>query len=372
MASKNPVATYPIKVKWGRSHPLFIYDVLHQYGWKLQPISLFPILKMTNEKNYLVKAVKIFMVLFVVAIPIVWLALTQVNFGGDLTRIGKISDDLFAPQQYTFDTSKDINTNFDEAEILVIGDSFSINLQWQKEFNKHSDISIATITWEDALKGCVADKKSPFFFKGSTIIFQSVERNFKKNVSSQIPCLKPELAIPPKNLVYEHHAKTKKVFDLNGQFWVGISSIINTNLIKYFDSYYKIYNQYSSAKIIPIDDGCKFFSNSLCEYALIYKNDLDTEQFNVNLIDKMTKLNRQLEDKRVIWIIVPNKYSVYVESKNQRFFELVHKSGLGPDLFFDFINNKKIIPDLYQPNDTHLSGNGFSYLGKRIYSFTKN
>jgi hypothetical protein len=61
-----------------------------------------------------------------------------------------------------------------------------------------------------------------------------------------------------------------------------------------------------------------------------------------------------------------------VESKNQRFFELAHKSGLGPDLFFDFINNKKIIPDLYQPNDTHLSGNGFSYLGKRIYSFTKN
>jgi hypothetical protein len=327
---------------------------------------------MTIEKNYLIKAVRMFMVLFIVTIPLVWLALTQIYFGGDLTRIGKISDDLFAPQKYTLNLSPQVSDNFNTAEILVIGDSFSINLQWQKELKKHKSTSIATITWEDARNGCITDKKSPYFFKGSTIIFQSVERNFKRNLLSQLPCMNPSLAIKPKNLAYKPHDKTKRIFDLNGQFWVGILSIVNANLIKNIDSYHKIYNQYSSAKIIPIDDGCNYFSNLLCKYALIYKPDLSTENFSVNLIEKMKNVNESLVKKHLIWVVVPNKHSVYVNPKNQEFGELIYKNKLGPDLFTDFIKNKIVVIDLYQPNDTHLSGDGFSLLGKRINSFMSN
>ena len=144
------------------------------------------------------------------SIPIVWLALTQVKFSGDLTRIGKISDDLFSPEKYSLDLSPQVSGNFHTAEILVIGDSFSINLQWQKELKKYKSTSIATITWEDARSGCVTDKKSPYFFKGSIIIFQSVERNFKRNLLSKFPCVNPELAIQPKNLVYSPDTKPKK------------------------------------------------------------------------------------------------------------------------------------------------------------------
>lgn len=327
---------------------------------------------MIADHKHFINAVKAFAIAFIVITPIVWLSLTQINFQGDLTRIGKISDSLFAPQKYTLDLFPQVSGGFNEAEILVIGDSFSINLQWQKELRKHTSNSIATITWEDARNGCVTDKESPFFFKGSTIIFQSVERNFKRNLLSQLPCITPNLAIQPKNLAYAPNPKTKKFFDLNGQFLVGISTFFNTNLIKNIDSYYKVYNKYSSAKIIPIEDGCNYFSNVLCKYALIYKPDLSTENFSLNLIEKMKNVNESLEKKRLIWVVVPNKYSVYVDPKNQEFGKLIYKNKLGPDLFSDFINNKKVVIDLYQPNDTHLSGDGFTLLGKRVNSFISN
>jgi len=105
------------------------------------------------------------------------------------------------------------------------------------------------------------------------------------------------------------------MLDLNGQFWVGFLTIINTQLIKRIDGYYKLYNQYSSAKVIPIDNGCDYFSNFFCQYALIYKNDFSTEKFNANLLGKMIEINQSIKDKRLIWIIVPNKYSTYIESK---------------------------------------------------------
>lgn len=85
----------------------------------------------------------------------------------------------------------------------------------------------------------------------------------------------------------------------------------------------------------------------------------------------MIEINHLMKDKRVIWVIVPNKYSTYMESKNQIFASLVYEKKLGPDLFSDFIAAKKSILDLYQPNDTHLSGNGFKYLGKIINDFTE-
>jgi len=105
---------------------------------------------------------------------------------------------IYSPPKYTFDLSSQASDSFDTSEVLVIGDSFSINLQWQKELKKHRPISIATITWEDAINGCVTDKKSPYFFKGSTIIFESVERNFKKNLLTQLSCINPQSAIQPK------------------------------------------------------------------------------------------------------------------------------------------------------------------------------
>ncbi len=326
---------------------------------------------MAEEKKHLTKAVKIFLVIFIIITPAVWVSLMHLNFEGDLTRIGKVSDNLFAPGEYTIDLSPQKNADFEKAEILVIGDSFSINLQWQKELQKNKSATIATITWEGAIKGCVTNEKSAFFFKGSTIIFQSVERNFIKNLTRLTSCPNIDLAKKPDLIVYEPQTKAKKFFDLDGQFFVGILTIINSNLIKSFDSFYKIYNIYSSAHIVPINDGCNYFSNSHCKYLLVYKNDLKTERFDTTPIDKMVKINASLPNKRLIWVIVPNKYSIYIDFKNKEFFDLVHEKRLGPDLFSDFTKNKTSIVDLYQPNDTHLSGTGFTYLGKRIKAFIK-
>lgn len=116
---------------------------------------------MTTQTKFIGLIVKRFMIIFAVVTPFVWLSLTATNFEGDLTRIGKISDDLFAPKKNILDLSPHESDNFNTSEILVIGDSFSINLQWQKELQKSKQVSIATITWEDAVNGCITDKNSP-------------------------------------------------------------------------------------------------------------------------------------------------------------------------------------------------------------------
>ena len=142
------------------------------------------------------------------------------------------------------------------------------------------------------------------------------------------------------------------MFNLYGQFLVGITTIFNTNLIKNIGLYYKLYNKYSAAQIIPIENGCSYFSNLLCQYALIYKPDLSTGNLSIDLINKVETINNSIENKRVIWVIVPNKYSIYVEPHNQVFGSIIYEKRLGPDLFSDFIKKKKTLIDLYQPNDS--------------------
>lgn len=72
---------------------------------------------------------------------------------------------------------------------------------------------------------------------------------------------------------------------------------------------------------------------------------------------------------QVTWLIIPNKSSVYHRGVDEKFWQELETKNLGPNLLNNFRKEKYNIKDLYKPNDTHLSNQGYTELGKITYQF---
>jgi hypothetical protein len=132
-----------------------------------------------NSLNHSIKkACLIFACLFALSIPIVWGSLFFTNYQGDLTRVGKWMESDFGwrEPQPSIDPKFLVSSNLQEADVLVIGDSFSENLHWQSVLTQ-SGKKVATIHWgaigficEDFSKQLKASG-----FRGKQIIIQAIE-----------------------------------------------------------------------------------------------------------------------------------------------------------------------------------------------------
>jgi len=114
-----------------------------------------------------------------------------------------------------------------------------------------------------------------------------------------------------------------------------------------------------------------FFSNKLCQFGLFYHQDYTQPAISIKTIENIRAINKQLSNYNVIWLIIPNKSSVYQRDLPLDFWQSVAKNQLGPDLLKIFRHEKYHIKDLYKPNDTHLSTNGYLYLGQTVVEHIK-
>lgn len=330
---------------------------------------------MTIE-NYLIKAVRMFMVLFTVTIPLVWLALTQVNFDGDLTRIGKLSENDFGwrLEQNKIQPNLLVQYSVDEAEILIIGDSFSIPMIWQTILVKNN-LKPITFHWNSI--GPICDNFNEIIsksgFKGRKIIFQIVELGAEERIRKSLNCL----AIPKNSLqtvAVNKEIPTKLDYsqkvNLSGKFLVGLETKINSWGLNLITDYWTILNKRSkSSHLLPIENGCILFSNSLCHLGLFYHQDYTKSSIPADLTTKIKRINTTLKTYQVTWLIIPNKSSVYHRGVDEKFWQELETKNLGPNLLNNFRKEKYNIKDLYKPNDTHLSNQGYTELGKITYQF---
>ncbi|MDB5815352.1 MAG: hypothetical protein JWN23_2469, partial [Rhodocyclales bacterium] len=76
---------------------------------------------------------RIYGVGFVVCFAFLWITLLTPVAYGDLTRIGRISEAEFAALTPApkFDAANLVDSPVSTADVLVIGDSFSIRFAWQ-------------------------------------------------------------------------------------------------------------------------------------------------------------------------------------------------------------------------------------------------
>jgi hypothetical protein len=303
---------------------------------------------------------------------------------GDLTRMGRFSERDFGWQlpRPAIPPEQLKDYPLAEADILIIGDSFSVSRVWQSKLIMDG-LKVSTLLWAELgtwqkLKtaealphdlGVVLRKSG---FKGHYLIIESVEQLFQKRMKSlakeSYPIVKNKVIIDKSFPLYPFtQRETISLNKLNGADW-GVKAVYNK--IKISLNLPEKYLKSSAVQAVKFD-GCQLFSHHLCQYAIFVDEDFKKETFNS--IDNILEINKNLQavDIQPIWMMVPDKATVYLGygTLNKHPYQNIWQSFaqypelIAPDLGTEFTQQSRLIKDFYMPNDTHLSTNGFLYLG---------
>ncbi len=316
--------------------------------------------------------------LFVIAILAWGMEFYFERLYGDLTRIGNFPERYFGwqAQQPSIPAEQYKDYSFAEADIIVIGDSFSVTRNWQTRLIADG-LKVTTIQWKDLnnsefLPGNLGEALRTAGFRGRYIIIECVERVFprlmKSLVTQQHPIVKHDIIIDSSFPLYPFTRRERISLDkLNGGGW-GFKALYNA--IKLFLKLPDKYLKSGAVQAINFD-GCQLFSHRLCNYAIFVDGDFKKETFSS--IANVLTVNKNLQSVGIqpIWMIVPDKATVYLGygALNQYPYENIwqlfaqYPELIAPDLAAAFIPKSRTVKDFYLPNDTHLSTNGFLYLG---------
>jgi hypothetical protein len=214
-------------------------------------------------------------------------------------------------------------------------------------------------------------------FSGKYLIIESIERFFQQNMNSNCKNNSHYKAVstgltspPPVNRL------RSSGFDSGFSFGVGWSIKVFVNEIQLKINAIRPKEGLMAFGGVQVSamDGCRFFSNKLCNYGLFYNQDFSKETFVST--DKVLELNQSLQRVGIqaIWLIIPDKSTVYLGygrynkyPYNNIWHELDRYPELtAPDLGEEFIQKAINIKDFYAPNNTHLSTEGYLYLGSLV------
>jgi len=319
--------------------------------------------------------------LFSIAIAI-WIM--EAYFGtlyGDLTRIGQLDEGDFGWHMQQPPVPVELLKSYPlaEADILVIGDSFSNGLIWQSRLIS-AGFKSSTLKW-DEFKPCglgenLSEVVHQAGFRGRYIVIENVEHGFQNRMNSIC-----EITSKIKGAVYNGSAPQtdppngSSLITLSrdplGGDWV-INALINKIKLTYLFESTANYMEFgnSGTRVVPID-GCNLFSNKMCNYGLFYSHDFDKKTFGS--INNVLSINRDLQKVGIeaIWLVVPDKATVYLGYGKLNMNPYVnmwdefarHTELVAPNLGEAFVQKKSVIKDFYKPNDVHLSTNGYLYLG---------
>lgn len=299
--------------------------------------------------------------------------LPMANFEGDLTRIGMLPETQFGwrrPQPAL--EPKLIQQSFlQEADVLVIGDSFSDKLVWQTVLTQHG-LKVRTEDWETIPAIC-ADFV-PWLrakgFRGQFVVLEIIERDILAVLEKSVACKMTQAylnisADKPRDPPIVSFDPERK--DLSGRLSIGIQTALN------FQDYKRISGtpayQFSAlshgAKIARIKNGCELFSHVRCDDALFLAAD-NAEDVDGNALENIGKLNSRLTGTIPIWVFVPNKSTAYLYSDKQ-FWSEAERRFHAPNLLRmtqRAIQERTV--DLYPANNTHFSTTGYLLMGREI------
>jgi hypothetical protein len=270
-----------------------------------------------NPLNQTIKiACLIFAALFFISVPIVWISLFFTTYHGDLTRVGKWTDHDFtwSIEQKAIDPSLQKSHDIKEADVLVIGDSFSASLYWQSVLIK-DNLKVTSLTWSQIGNLVCQDFEATLKeqgFKGKQIIIESVERvakrQFEKSVNCQSSKTFPKQTASHNAGPHPTSGQADFIMNWNGQFIAGMQTILNTIGIRIHSSYTRLYNLFSkSVRIYEIKDGCRYFSNRLCQYGLFFREDYQQAGLNDKVLEDIKTLKSRLPNYQTTWVVIPNK-----------------------------------------------------------------
>jgi hypothetical protein len=288
---------------------------------------------------------------------------------GDLSRIGRLSEGEFGWQRQPPALSESFiyAVPVEKADILVIGDSFSMTYVWQSELVR-AGYRVTTIYWDNFDSTVCGDLESwlqASGFGGKAIVFESVERLLKKRLKRSNECSRMIKPFHSEETPYVPALKQKPGFAFNSD------STLANGMITQFHTWQaartKTDKEFTyDTRVGLVENGCAQFSHRLCDRALFHQADLEDELDQTDF-ERLEQFNRSHASMPSIWMVIPNKTTVYQHpDRSKRFRDPFVAAGLGPDLFALAALNRFSIEDFYFPNDTHISSHGQIVLGRRM------
>lgn len=305
---------------------------------------------------------------------------------GDLTRIGQLDEGDFGwrVQQPAVPANLLKSYFLPEADTLIIGDSFSSGLIWQSRLVA-AGFKPSTLLWNN-LKPCGLGKNlgeviRQAGFNGRHLIIENVERGFEDRVASSCDItgkIKDTAfnGTPPATAPPNDHWQIFSDKEPLGGDWVIHALINKIKLAYFFNPSAKDMEFGNGTRIVPID-GCRLFSNRLCDYGLFFSQDFGKKTFRS--IDTVVALDHNLKKVGIdaIWLVIPDKATVYLGygKLNVNPYENVwdtfakYPELKAPHLGEMFMRQSRQAIDFYDPNNTHLSTSGYLYLGDLMVNF---
>jgi hypothetical protein len=289
---------------------------------------------------------------------------------GDLARIGHISERDFGwriePPHIAAELLK--GAPIEKADIVVIGDSFSGTHVWQSRL-VGSGYAVTTVFW-DTIDGRLCDDFDDWLakagFRGKLVVVESVERFVVQRLADSQQCrhMSPRLAARAEPLYRTPDEVPGFGLNWNAKLNAGWLTVRCTRAAIAG----KVKEDCNSqVQALPVEDGCKLFSHRRCDMALFLIDDQQLGEITPLQVAQMQAFTRAQSRVPILWMVVPNKSTIYLEPTHSReFVKALRKTDLGPDLFTFSLEEKTKTQDFYFPNDTHNSTHGLLLLGDRM------
>ncbi|MDM0106506.1 hypothetical protein QTH97_16285 [Variovorax sp. J22R24] len=321
---------------------------------------------MTPAKLWL----QIFLAGFAIIVAMLVTTLATTVPYGDLSRIGQISDNEFGWQlaQPHVEPQYLRASPVSEADILVIGDSFSMTYRWQSVLTR-AGYRVTTIYWGQIGEALCQDFDAwldSAGFRGKLVVLESVERLLGDRLAKTQNCAKMQKPFESKTEPFVSPPEQVPGFELNwkGKLTTGYKTYRNTQKAKE-SAGETLASKQTWAR--PVVDGCSMFSSRLCNKALFFKDDDDNGEITPENVRQMRAFSDAHPTRSIMWMVIPNKTTIYVKPDHSKDFVTAFRdAGLGPDLFTFAMEQKTKVRDFYFPNDTHLSMHGQLILGQRM------
>jgi hypothetical protein len=304
--------------------------------------------------------------------------LPMASFQGDLTRIVMLPESQFGWRklQPAIDPKLMQQSSMQEADVLVIGDSFSDSKVWQTALTQRG-LKVRTEHW-DSMRAICTDF-TPWLraqgFRGQFVVLQIIERNIPEGLEKSVACRHMETHTnvsadsprsPPAVSFDPDHTNR------SGRISVGIRTALN------FMKHEKLSNTsdagftmlLNNAKVARMKNGCELFSHRRCDSTLFLGEDKAGEM-DGSVLGNIEKLNARLGGITPIWAFVPNKSTAYLYPDKQFWNEAERRFG-APNLLRmtrQAIDEKTV--DLYPANNTHFSTTGYLLMGEEIFKTMK-
>ncbi len=301
-------------------------------------------------------------------------SLPQATFQGDLTRMGLLPERLFGwtKPQPALDSAWMQQASMREADVLVIGDSFSDSRVWQTALTQRG-MKVRTEPW-DSMRGVCSDFM-PWLraqgFAGKYVVLESVERNLVDELNRSMACQHVQYH-PSSNTLAPRNPPAVS-FDVNygnyaGKLSTGIRTQLNVLKYEHLSSSidFQTWLLPNDVKMARVHNGCELFSHARCNDALFLGYDKQGE-VELGATENIERLNARLSGITPIWVVVPNKSTTYLYP-DKKFWDEAARRFHAPNLLRmtrQAIQDGTV--DLYPANNTHFSTTGYLLMGEDIF-----